>query len=163
MNREEVKAKNRKTVEKIWEDTLGLIYPIEELYAPNAKFYQPFFFPGKVSYINQQGAESKYLCHEDTCVIFKDWVFGETQYIDTEDPNIVIALNDGHGYVMREDGKYYTYENSYIHIFKMKDGLITEYYEYTNPLGLMDAFGIEHPNLPTPEETNEKYAKLNII
>lgn len=54
---------------------------------------------------------------------------------------------------MRGDGKYYPYSNHYFHTFKFQDGLIIEYREVGNPLGLMDAMGVRHDPLPTPEDT----------
>lgn len=158
-----LRDKNRRTVEKVLEDALGSIYPIDELYAPNARFVQPFFFPGKVSYINQQGISCEYLCHEDTCGIFKDWTFGDSEIIETTDPNLIIVRNSGSGKVMRADGTWHDYYNDYIHFFRLDDGLIIEYYEYTNPMRLLDGMGIPHPDLPAPEETTQKYSQLGLL
>ena len=118
MTDRELRQKNRRTVEKVMGDALGDQYPTETLYAPGATFYQPFFFPGKVTRINDApGSDSEYLSHEDACAIFKDWTYGESEYIETTDPGCIIVRNSGKGKVLREDGEYHDYSNDYIHIF----------------------------------------------
>ena len=164
MDDQDLRKKNLSTVKKVIGDALGTQYPPETLYAPGATFHQPFFFPGKVTYINdppEDGSDS--LSHEETVAIFRDWEYGASEYIETTDPGCIIVRNAGRGKVLREDGKYYDYANEYVHIFYLEDGLITRYYEYTNPLKLMDAFGIDHPDLPQPEETDAKYRALGIL
>lgn len=47
--------------------------------------------------------------------------------------------------------------------FRLDDGLIIEYYEYTNPMRLLDGMGIPHPDLPVPEETTQKYSQLGLL
>ena len=158
-----LREKNLRTVQKVMEDALGTKYPIGEPYATNARFVQPFFFPEKVSYINQQGIDCEYLCHEETCGIFSDWAFGESELIETTDPNVILVRNSGTGKLLRADGTLHDYSNDYVHLFRLDDGLIVEYYEYTNPLRLMDAMGIAHPDLPTPEETSQAYSERGLL
>ena len=68
--------------------------------------------------------------------------FGEMRFprtiYGTEDPNVFFVTFRGE-IEIKAGGKY---ENDYIGIFKLRDGLIYEYTEYFNPIVMAKAFGI---------------------
>ncbi len=137
---------------------------LDELYVKNCKMYQPFFFPGRVTTINAD-EDGELLAHEESVVIFRNWVYDmedELVYA-TNDPNCIIIFNHGRGELLREDGQYHPYENSYVHVFHFEGGKIAEYYEYAEQVNLMRAMGLDVPSLPEPEETNRRYAELGLL
>lgn len=68
---------------------------------------------------------------------FGEMKFPRTIY-GTDDPNVFFVTFKGE-IIIKAGG---TYENDYIGIFKLRDGLIYEYTEYFNPLVMAKAFGI---------------------
>ena len=150
----EIRESNRKKVAEFFAH--GAHAPME-LFHPDAIMVQPFFFPdnpggrvmpeeGEMPPVSDAEGEAP---PEWTI----DWVWEPTTIWGTDDPNYFFAENKGSGKQMRGDGKYYPYVNHYFHTFKFQDGLIIEYREVGNPLGLMDAMGVRHDPLPTPEDT----------
>lgn len=149
----------------LYELSLGNV-GLDEVYAKDCKMHQPFFFEDRITPINPSAPSSgEFLAHEETTSTFHDWQYDmdSEEVYATDDPDVIIIRNSGQGYWQRADGKDYVYRNHYVHFFHFKGGLIVEYYEYANPLRLMDAMGIEHPDLPTPEQTAEEYKKLGLL
>jgi polyisoprenoid-binding protein YceI len=88
-----------------------------------------------------------------------DWQFFDETVHFTDDPNYIIIENYGSGKQLATTGEYVPYSNHYFHTFRMENGLIKEYREITNPLGLYKAFGIAVGHMPTPEETMQATRK----
>jgi ketosteroid isomerase-like protein len=88
-----------------------------------------------------------------------DWKFFDESVHFTDDPDYIIIENYGSGKQLAATGEYVSYSNHYFHTFRMENGLIKEYREITNPLGLYKAFGISVGHMPTPEETMQATRK----
>jgi polyisoprenoid-binding protein YceI/ketosteroid isomerase-like protein len=90
-----------------------------------------------------------------------DWKFFDETVHYTDDPNYIIIENYGSGKQLAATGEYVPYANHYFHTFRMESGLIREYREITNPLGLYKAFNIPVGHMPTPDETMKAVRKTN--
>lgn len=132
-------------------------------YNHTAVFKEPFFFPGRETLLNPELPAGERTQRQKNQRIFKDTTLYDVQIFGTDDPNFFWVMNKGTMEILREDGNYYPYDNVYVHYFRFQDGRIQEMAEFANPLKLLDGFGIPHPNLPTPEETNIRYAELGLI
>ena len=135
----------------------------EALYNRTAVFKEPFFFPGRETLLNPELPKGAKTQRQKNQRLFKDTDLYDIQIYATEDPNFFWVFNRGRIQIMREDGNYYPYENTYVHYFRFEHGKIQEMAEFANPLKLMDGFGIAHPELPTPEETNARYEALGLF
>ncbi len=156
-----VREENRKKVVEFFAH--GAHAPME-LYHPDAVMLQPFFFPDDpgMRIFPPEDAPEPPECEEPPEWTI-DWVWGETTIWGTDDPDYFFAENSGSGKQMRGDGKFYPYENHYFHTFRFKDGLIVEYREIANPVKLMEAMGVPHEPLPTPEQTMAELMENKVI
>jgi hypothetical protein len=82
-----------------------------------------------------------------------DWKYSGDRIFSTGDPNYFWVENYGSGRQLAPNGEYVSYANHYLHSFCMENGLIKEYREFTNPVNLWKAFGLQLPHVPTPDET----------
>ncbi len=150
-----VREQNRSAVEEFFAH--GAHAPME-LYHKDCVMVQPFFFPdnpgGRV-FPGEGGMPPEAEPDEGEAPPewTIDWVWGPTTIWGTDDPDYFFAENTGSGRQMRGDGKYYPYSNHYFHTFRFSGGKIIEYREIANPLNLMDAMGVKHDPLPSPEDT----------
>lgn len=81
-------------------------------------------------------------CVKSSAEIFKS--IKEFRWIDldlhsTSEPEVVYGTSKS--YVELSDGRYY--ENEYVFIVKFENGLIKEFWEYLNPLPVMECFAKE--------------------
>ena len=151
---------NRKLVERYFNERPR---DPEALYNRTAVFKEPFFFPGRETLLNPDLPAGGKTQRQKNQRLFKDTELYDIKIYGTDDPNFFWVHNLGRMQILREDGKYYPYENAYVHYFRFENGKIQEMAEFANPLGLMDGFGIEHPDLPTPEQTNRRYEALGLF
>lgn len=156
----DLREANRKLVERYFTERPR---DPEVFYNHTAIFKEPFFFPERQTLLNPELPEGAKTQRQKNQRIFKDTNLYDVQIFGTDDPNFFWVLNKGTMEILREDGNYYPYENLYVHYFRFQDGKIEEMAEFANPLKLMDGFGISHPSLPTPEETNKRYTELGLV
>ena len=80
---------------------------------------------------------------------FPKWEWRDITIDSTQDPNKFWAECRGYGeQQIAGAAQPAKYENHYIFCFKMRDGLIVEVREIHNPLKLMQAVGVELPEMP---------------
>ena len=65
-------------------------------------------------------------------------------------PEPVLGRAGGEGHIHFPDYPVTFYANHYIHSFRMRDGLIEEYWEHMNPCNELRALGIEVPRIAKP-------------
>ena len=135
----------------------------EAIYNRTAIFKEPFFFPGRETLLNPELPAGAKTQRQKNQRLFQDTQLYDIKIYGTDDPNFFWVYNLGKIKILREDGKYYDYENTYVHSFRFENGKIQEMAEFANPIKLMDGFGIEHPSLPSPEETNQRYEALGLF
>lgn len=91
-------------------------------------------------------------CTEWNMIYFPDTVFNNTVVFQTQDPNLFLVESDGDCYLYYPaHGKPRRYLNKFWHIFRMADGKILDYYEYSNALLIQCALGLDVPKLEIPE------------
>ena len=154
-----IREANKKLIERYFNERPR---NVEVLFNKTAVFMTPYF-NDVVTLLNPELKEGETTQREKNGRLFKDIDLYDLKIWSTEDPNFFWTMNKGKGKIMRQDGKYYDYSNFYIHYFRFENGKIEEMAEYANPLRLMDGFGLEHPQLPTPDETNKLYEKLGLF
>ena len=157
---QELREANRRLVERYFTERPR---DPEVFYNPTAVFREPFFFPGRETLLNPPLPDGAKTQRQKNQRIFRNTELYDVQVFGTDDPNFFWVMNKGTMEILRPDGNYYPYENVYVHYFRFENGKIQEMAEFANPLKLMDGFGISHPSLPTPEETNERYTALGIV
>jgi len=99
--------------------------------------YAPPGFPGRVAGHDQLRA------HISGFVEEFDVAFDDVQFHDTVDASVVVAELRGHG-TSRTTGL--PYEQTYVSILRTRDGLITHYADYWNPLALTGSTDAERLN-----------------
>ena len=154
-----LREENRKIVERYFTETPR---DPKVFYNMTATFRVPFFYDGE-TLLNPELPEGAKTQRQKNHRLFGDTVLYNIKIYGTDDPNFFWTFHMGKTQIMRQDGKYYNYENSYVQSFRFENGKIEEIAEYANPLRLMDGFGIEHPELPTPDETNRRYEELGLF
>lgn len=98
------------------------------------------------------GKEKVRACTEWNLVHFADSVFNNNIVFQTQDPNLFMVVSDGDSYMCYPAyGGPKRYINKFWHVFRMYDGVILDYYEYSNVVMLRDLQGIEIPELDIPE------------
>lgn len=98
------------------------------------------------------GKDKARQCTEWNMVYFPDYVFNNNVIFQTQDPNLFMVMSDGTGGIYYPAyGERKTYENRYFHTFRMQDGKIRNYYEYSNAKLLFDVLGVNLPAIQTPD------------
>ena len=157
---QELREANRRLVERYFTERPR---NPQALYNRSAVFKEPFFFPGRETQLNPELPAGAKTQRQKNQRIFRNTELYDIQIFGTDDPNFFWVLNKGTMEILRPDGGYHPYENVYVHYFRFENGKIQEMAEFANPLKLMDGFGIPHPELPTPEETNDRYTALGLV
>ncbi|MEJ6550264.1 PhzA/PhzB family protein [Corynebacterium sp. USCH3] len=82
---------------------------------------------------------------------FPGFVFDDNIIFQSTDPNYFVVASKGRGEVnFPEHGGARPYENDFFHVFRMQDGKIKDYFEYSNAVKLYEALGLEMPELQSP-------------
>lgn len=82
---------------------------------------------------------------------FPGFVFDDNIIFQSVDPDYYVVASKGRGEVnFPEHGGPHPYENDFFHVFRMQDGKIKDYFEYSNALGLYEALGLDVPELQSP-------------
>lgn len=98
-----------------------------------------------------QGKEIARLCTEWNLVYFPGYVFNENIIFQSTDPDYFVVMSKGAGGIsFPAYGEPKTYENVFFHVIRMRDGLMKDYFEYSNALGLYEVLGLEVPALVSP-------------
>ncbi|GAB3220278.1 nuclear transport factor 2 family protein [Spirosoma arcticum] len=108
---------------------------LNEVFAQNGRQFNPYVPEGFPKSFDGRAAIHKQ--YSSLPERFASMKFSRTIYA-TEDPNFFFA--QWRGVIVIKTGG--TYENDYIGTFRLKDGLVTEYTEYFNPIVMAKAFGI---------------------
>lgn len=77
--------------------------------------------------------------------MFPDWVWFNIEIFSTQDPSRFWVECDGVGKILYPGYPPGTYENHFLHSFRLADGLIVEQREFMNPFNQLRALGIEVP------------------
>ncbi|MFT3776788.1 MAG: PhzA/PhzB family protein [Ottowia sp.] len=97
------------------------------------------------------GKDKARQCTEWNMVYFPDYVFNNNVIFQTQDPNLFMVMSDGTGGIYYPAyGERKTYENRYFHTFRMRDGKIVHYYEYSNAKLLFDVLGVKMNAIQVP-------------
>jgi ketosteroid isomerase-like protein len=112
---------------------------MEEIFAEDALQHNPWPAEGFGKFAEKTFAGRQAIVDHYRAALTnrRDHVFWIDQVHQTLDPDVIIVEAHAHS-VLGETGS--VYENEYICVFRLKDGLIHEMSEYTNPLAAMRAF-----------------------
>jgi uncharacterized protein len=128
--------KNRKTVDAFFVALETANFEkLKEIFAEDAKQLNPYTLEGFPKSFD--GREGIYKQYSSLPAMFGSMKFPRTIHA-TENPNVFFVQFKGEIEV-KAGGRY---ENDYIGIFKLENGLIKEYSEYFNPLLVAKAFNV---------------------
>jgi hypothetical protein len=84
-------------------------------------------------------------------VYFPNYFFNDNIMFQTQDPNLYVVFSKGTG------GVYYPFygaekvcDNVYVHVIRMRDGLMQDYFEYSDGRKFFESLGVEIPNIVMP-------------
>jgi len=101
------------------------------------EFRKPFHPPG-FSRITKGRTDTVNLARENFKVI-KEFRWIDLELHNTDEPGVVYGTSKTH--VELVDGRYY--ENEYVFIVKFENGLVKKFWEYLDPIPVMECFAKE--------------------
>ena len=137
MTDEQLRAKNKETVEKYFQLHGAARLP---LFADDGVKIIPFN-PTPHTAFEWRGKEHLRANFVYNSKDLSTWEFTDMEFYPFLDPNFFMVKTSGHG--VHSDGS--AYENNYIFTIRLENGLIKELCEYMNPVNGLTASGMEVP------------------
>lgn len=106
------------------------------LYAEDAVMEFPFAPPGQPAEVTGRPALEAYLLHYPELLDVREFTVSALH--ETQDPEVIVAEIDAAGFVVATG---LPYELRYIAVLTIRDGLITRYRDYWNPLAAQELLG----------------------
>lgn len=107
-----------------------------ELWQPDGVFEQPFATEGFPARLEGREAILNHVTGMDR--IFQDFRFFDIEVHATADPDLHVLTLRSDSTIIPTGRRY---ANEYVVFLRLRDGLISHYREYFNPLIVLDAFG----------------------
>jgi len=97
------------------------------------------------------GKDKVKACTDWNMIYFPDTVFNNNMIYQTQDPNLFMVESDGDCYISYPAyGRPKRYPNKFWHTFRMENGQIMDYYEFSNALLIRHTFQLAVPPLEIP-------------
>lgn len=112
-----------------------------------------------------KGIEKARMCTEWNLKYFPNYVFNDNIVFQTQDPNLYVVMSKGTGGIYYPAyGEEKRYDNVYFHVIRMRDGMMQDYYEYSDTRKLFETLGFKLPELQVPggwPEATEEEMKID--